>query len=372
MNALPRMKRDDYQMGETPKPDMGEVPEGHELKKDFSESIYDAANATVLFHHLDPLKKFLRDNALNEVCINRPGEVWTEGRAGWRRYEVPQCDFLWCERFGTLVGNANRKEISTVAPIMSASLPSGERTQVIFSPACPQKTVSITIRKPSFVDLSLDDLDNGGTFAEVQMVSNELTDGEKELLHLRETEQIKAFLQKAVLLKRNILLVGKTGSGKTTVIKSLIDVIPKDERLITIEDVHELPMRNHPNKVHLFYAREEEGGSRVTAKSALASCLRMKPDRIMLSELRGDEAWEFVKSVSTGHPGSISSMHANGAYEAFEQLTSFIKDSETGRHLDTDYIKHRLFTTLDVVLFFDRFKLREIYYEPERKRQKMG
>ncbi|RRD63345.1 P-type DNA transfer ATPase VirB11, partial [Comamonadaceae bacterium OH2310_COT-174] len=145
------------------------------------ESIYNTANASVLFHHIDPLKVFLQDNSLNEICINRPGEVWTESQAGWQRYEIPECDFLWCERFGMLVGNANRKTISSETPIMSASLPSGERTQVIFSPACPQKTVSITIRKPSFVDLSLEDLDSGGTFADVQMVSDELTDGEKEL-----------------------------------------------------------------------------------------------------------------------------------------------------------------------------------------------
>jgi len=349
-----------------------EIPQGHTLRQDLSEDIYATANATVLFHHLDPIKAFLQDSSLNEICINRPYEVWTEGQQGWRRYNISAVDFLWCERLGALVGNANRKAINSENPIMSASLPSGERIQVVVAPACLQQTVSITIRKPSFIDLTLDALEAGGTFDDVHMVSEQLTEGEKELLKLRETGYIKQFLTKAVLLKRNILLVGKTGSGKTTVIKSLIDVVPKHERLITIEDVHELPIRQHPNKVHLFYARDEEGGARVTAKSALASCLRMKPDRIMLSELRGDEAWEFVKSVSTGHPGSISSMHANGAYEAFEQLTSFIKDSATGRHLETNYIKHRLFTTLDIVLFFDRFKLREIYYEPERKRQKMG
>ena len=98
----------------------------------------------------------------------------------------------------------------------------------------------------------------------------------------------------------------------------------------------------------------------------------MKPDRILLAELRGDEAWEFIKSINTGHPGSISTMHANGAFEAFEQLTAFIKDSKTGSHLDTDYIKHRLFTTIDVVLFYDKWKLREIYYEPENKRKQLG
>ncbi|MEQ1668451.1 MAG: ATPase, T2SS/T4P/T4SS family, partial [Sulfuriferula sp.] len=98
----------------------------------------------------------------------------------------------------------------------------------------------------------------------------------------------------------------------------------------------------------------------------------MKPDRILLAELRGDEAWEFIKSVNTGHPGSISTMHANGAFEAFEQLTALIKDSRTGAHLDTAYIKNRLYTTLDIILFYHKRKLRELYYDPEFKRKQMN
>jgi type IV secretion system protein VirB11 len=93
----------------------------------------------------------------------------------------------------------------------------------------------------------------------------------------------------------------------------------------------------------------------------------MKPASIVLAELRGDEAWEFIKSVNTGHPGSISTMHANGAFEAFEQLTALIKDSRTGAHLDTDYIQQRLFTTIDIVLFYHQRRLREIYYDPLTK-----
>ncbi|MFN9475104.1 P-type DNA transfer ATPase VirB11 [Acidovorax sp.] len=232
--------------------------------------------------------------------------------------------------------------------------------------------MSITIRKPSYTDKTLLDLETHGAFDEVRVISDELKEFERRLLQLKSALNIREFLELAVTSKRNILIVGKTGSGKTTVTKSLIQHIPRHERLVTIEDVHELFMRDVPNKVHLFYARDDEGGSRVTPKQALASCLRMKPDRILLAELRGDEAWEFIKSVNTGHPGSISTMHANGAHEAFEQLTAFIKDSRTGAHLDTDYIKHRLFTTIDVVLYFDKWKLREIYYDPETKRKQLG
>ena len=244
--------------------------------------------------------------------------------------------------------------------------------QVIIPPACEPNTVSITIRKPSMIDKTLDELDAEGAFEEFMDVDDELLPFEHELLKLKAERHIKEFLDLAVSKHRNILIVGKTGSGKTTVTKSLTRSIPFEERLITIEDVHELFLNQHSNKVHLFYGREDESGAKVTPKQALASCLRMKPDRILLAELRGDEAWEFIKSINTGHPGSISTMHANGAYEAFEQLTALIKDSRTGAHLDTAYIKHRLFTTLDVILFYHKRKLQEIYYDPEFKRKQLG
>lgn len=332
----------------------------------------DGQSSEMLAEYLQPLRAFLDDETLTEICVNRPREVWTEGRTGWVRHEVPELTFQNCRQLATLIASFNGKAISNDKPVLSAALPQGERVQVIVPPACEPHTVSITIRKPSMIDKTLDELDSEGAFEECQDVDDALQPFEHELLKLKGERRIKEFLDLAVRRHRNILIVGKTGSGKTTITKSLIRSIPAEERLITIEDVHELFLNMHENKVHLFYAREDEGGAKVTPKQALASCLRMKPDRILLAELRGDESWEFIKSVNTGHPGSISTMHANGAFEAFEQLTALIKDSRTGAHLDTEYIKHRLFTTLDVVLFYHQRKLREIYYDPEFKRQQLG
>lgn len=329
-------------------------------------------SSEMLVEYIEPLRTFLDDDTLTEICVNRPREVWTEGRPGWQRHEVSGLSFNHCRQLATLIASFNGKAISPERPVLSAALPKGERVQVLIPPACEPHTVSITIRKPSFIDKTLDELDAEGAFEEFGDATDDLQPFERELLKLKDEKRIKDFLDLAVRQHRNILIVGKTGSGKTTITKSLIRSIAADERLITIEDVHELFLHQHPNKVHLFYGREDEGGARVTPKQALASCLRMKPDRILLAELRGDEAWEFIKSVNTGHPGSISTMHANGAYEAFEQLTALIKDSRTGAHLDTAYIKHRLFTTLDVVLFYHQRKLREIYYDPEFKRQQLG
>lgn len=335
-------------------------------------SVHGSDAPDMLYQYLSPLRPYLADGDNTEIAVNRPGELWTESRRGWVRHEAPELTFEACMRLALLIANFNNKAIDNGKPILSAAMIYGERVQVVIPPACEDQTVSLTIRKPSMIDKSIDELAAQGAFDEWEPCCEALASFEQELLTLKKDRRINQFLDLAVRRRRNILVVGKTGSGKTTLAKSLVRSIPAAERLITIEDVHEMFLPSHPNRVHLFYSREEEGGAKVGPKQALASCLRMKPDRILLAELRGDEAWEFIKSINTGHPGSISTMHANGAFEAFEQLTALIKDSRTGAHLDSGYIRQRLFTTLDVVLFYDQYKLREIYFDPEFKRQQMA
>ncbi|MDG5824406.1 P-type DNA transfer ATPase VirB11 (plasmid) [Xylella fastidiosa subsp. pauca] len=203
--------------------------------------------------------------------------------------------------------------------------------------------MSITIRKPSMVDKTLDELEAEGAFDQVENVdaSGTLHPYEVELLALKKSNRIKEFLKLAMQHGLTLVIVGKTGSGKTTIGKSITNCIPTDERLVTVEDVHEMFLNHHPNKVHLFYSRDGEGSLSINPKQAIASCLRMKPDRILLTEMRGDEAWEFVKAVGSGHPG-ISTAHAGGALEAFDQIVALIKDSATGAHLDAAYIKKRV------------------------------
>jgi type IV secretion system protein VirB11 len=327
-------------------------------------------SADVINEFLIPFGDLLKDPQITEIAVNRPREIWVEDRDGWRSLQSENLDFQYCRRLATLVATFNGKAIDEERSIISGSLPGGERIQVVIPPACEPGTVSMTIRKPSMLDKTLEELDSEGSFQECAVEEEyDLKPFERELLELKSAGRIREFLHMAVRMKRNILISGKTGSGKTTITKSLTRSIPSDERLVTIEDVHELFLNHHNNFVHLFYSRSDEGGKVVTAKQVLASCLRMKPDRILLAELRGDEAWEYIKSINTGHPGSITTMHANGAYESFDQLTALIKDSPTGAHLDASYIRQRLMTTLDIILFYDRRKLREIYYNPELKRQ---
>ena len=332
----------------------------------------DKQSSDMLSEYIKPIKEFINDKNLNEICINRPYEVWTENWNGWKRYDVPILSFKHCHQLAKLIANYNGESISE-KPIFSASLPGGERVHVVAPPACEPQTVSITIRKPSIVDKSLDELEAEGAFDQIEDVdaSGALHAYEIELLQLKKNRRIKEFLQLAMKHGLTLIVVGKTGSGKTTISKSITNCIPLDERLVTVEDVHEMFLNLHPNKVHLFYSQDNKSGSKVSPKQAIASCLRMKPDRILLAEMRGDEAWEFVKAVGSGHPG-ISTAHAGGALEAFDQIVALIKDSPTGAHLDATYIKKRVFETVDIVLYYEKRKLREIYYDPEFKRKQLG
>ena len=169
------------------------------------------------------------------------------------------------------------------------------------------------------------------------------------------------FLQKAILHHKNIIIAGATGSGKTTFARALIKKVPTSERIITIEDVHELFLPEHPNKVHMMFGT---GTGRISADAALMACMRLSPDRIFLAELRGNEAWEYLNSLNTGHSGSITTVHANSAAHTFERVATLIKKSDVGRTIDLETINLTLKTTLEVVLFFKRRKLVEIYFDP--------
>jgi len=175
----------------------------------------------------------------------------------------------------------------------------------------------------------------------------------------------------AVRHHRTIVVSGKTGSGKTTFMKGLVEEVPKHERLITIQDTAELTLPNHPNVVHLFYSKDAQGTARVTAKSLLEACLRMKPDRIFLAELRGEECFSFIRLAASGHPGSITSVHAGSCALALEQMALMIRESGAGGGLRMDEIKGLLRIVVDVIVQFDRDErgrfIADVAYEPRRK-----
>jgi type IV secretion system protein VirB11 len=322
---------------------------------------------------LRALRPLLANADVMELCINRPMEAFLETREGWRREPLPFADFEWCSRLAKLVANSTQQRVDATAPLLSASLPSGERVQIVMPPATTAGCVAIAIRRPADRVWSIEELAQCGIFRGTRQASEKLDDTEEEMLRLLSSSDYEAFMRLAVRSRKNILVSGPTGSGKTTWTKALIREIPSDERLVTIEDAKELVLDRHPNHVRLFYSKDDQGVARVTPKQLLESCLRMKPDRILLAELRAEEAFDYLRNVNSGHPGSITSVHATSAELAFEQLVLLVKQNPGGRELSRHDIKSLLYLLIDVVIQFgverhERF-IKEIWFDPERKRQ---
>ncbi len=331
-----------------------------------------ASEASALEITLRPLKPFLTEAGVSELCINRPAEMFIETPAGWRCEAFPTADFDWCRRLAKLIANWTHQRIDESSPLLSGSLPSGERVQIAIPPATGGHCVSITIRRPAEQAWSLRELAQRGIFRLTRRASGALDETEMQLLQLLAVRDYEAFLRLAVLSRKNILVSGPTGAGKTTWTKALIREIPPEERLITIEDAPELVLDRHRNHVRLLYSKEGQGLSKAAPKQLLEACLRMRPDRILLAELRGDEAFDYLRNVNSGHPGSITSVHAASAELAFEQLVLLVKQGPAGRELPRTDIKSLLYLLVDVVIqcgfeHHERF-IREIWYEPQRKR----
>jgi len=327
----------------------------------------EASDAGVVRELLSPLSRFLKDASLYEIVINRPEEVLTEGPEGWQSHELPELGFDKLMRLARAVASYSNQAIDESRPILSATLPDEERIQIVVPPATTKGTVSITIRKPSAVTLTLDDLEGAGLFSEATAVSTGVASWDKNLIDLYEAANYATFLHQAVLARKNIIISGATGSGKTTLSKALIRHIPEQERIISIEDTPELVI-SQPNHVRLFYSKGEQGLAKIGVKDLLESCLRMRPDRILLQELRDGAAFYYIRNVNSGHPGSITTVHADSAQLAFEQLALLVKESEGGRDLARDDIRALLGAAIDVIIQCKRsdgrFLVTEIYFEP--------
>jgi type IV secretion system protein VirB11 len=328
--------------------------------------------AAVIRRLIEPLARFFDDRSLFEIIVNRPGEVFIEGPEGWARHEIQDVTFEALMSFAKAVATYSAQKIDATHPVLSATLPGDERIQIVIPPAVPAGTVSVTVRKPSQVTMKLADLGAGGLFDEVVASRDDLSPDEHELMRLYEAQAWMDFLAYAVRSRKNILISGATGSGKTTLSKALIAEIPDGERIVTIEDTPELVIPQ-PNHVRLFYPKGGQGQAKIRAKDLLESCLRMRPDRILLQELRDGTAFYYIRNVNSGHPGSITTVHADSARLAFEQLTLLVKESEGGQDLDREDIRQLLYLLVDIVVQCKRmdggFRVTEVYFDPYAKRR---
>lgn len=314
---------------------------------------------------------YLNSPEVTEICINRPGELYLETLRGWQKMDIPSLTFDRARQFCTAVVNESNtgQRITDTDPVVSLTFPTGQRAQFVIPPACDAGKVSITIRLPSKHTKTLEQYKEDGFFEEILEQKAGISDQDRELLELRRERNYAEFFKKAVLFKKNVVVAGATGSGKTTFMKSLVNHIPNEERLVTIEDARELFI-SQPNSVHLLYSKGGQSTSNVTAKSCMEACLRMKPDRIILAELRGDESFYFIRNCASGHPGSITSCHAGSIGQTWDQLALMVKASAEGSGLEFSVIKRLLMMTIDIVVHIKshagRRYITGIDFDPER------
>jgi type IV secretion system protein VirB11 len=331
------------------------------------------SNATSLEYQLEILDKYLnQDDSITEIAVNRPCEVWYEKHGTWYRDELLDLTYDKCLNIAIAAASFSKNDFNDKVPILSAVLPNKVRSQFVMPPACEDSTISITIRKPSKQLFSLEYYRKSGFFNQVLPLTGEISTTDQQLLTLLEEKSYEEFLVNAVKQEKNIIVAGATGSGKTTFMKTLNEQIPTTDRIITIEDVPELFLPNHPNHVHLFYPSSASEDSAVTPAALLKSCLRMKPHRILLAELRGAEAWDFIQICASGHGGSITSLHAGNVAEVFERLVGMYLSNPHGQSMQHDIIMRQLLMTIDVIVHMsDRPEIgrsiTQIYFDPRKK-----
>ncbi|MEM1195707.1 MAG: P-type DNA transfer ATPase VirB11 [Pseudomonadota bacterium] len=278
-----------------------------------------AERSVYLDAYLAPFKRWLDRDTVTEIMVNRPGEVWIEDAAtgsGIQRVETSDIDDLLVQRLAEQVARISHQGINREHPLLGATLPDGARIQFCGPPAS-RKHWTMAIRRHRRLDLPLDAYDTGPLTGEAEA---QLPDPQDEPI---------AFLREAIGQRKTILISGGTSTGKTTFLNAMLGEIPRQERVVLVEDTPELKFSGD-NGVGLVAVKGELGEAKVTANELLQAALRLRPDRIVLGELRGAESVSFLRAINTGHPGSFSTIHANSLRGALEQLSLMVMQTGIG------------------------------------------
>lgn len=275
---------------------------------------------------LERLGPYLSDQRVSEISLNRPGELFVErlGTARMERIVDEQFTAEWVRALSERVAGSTSQVVNEEHPILSAWLPTGERFQCVLPPAAPDGG-AISIRKQVIHDIGLDVYKSRGAFEHTKVGRHlNFSAVEEELAAMMQAGvDAMQVLRTAVRSRISIAVSGGTSTGKTTFLNALLKEVPEDERIVTIEDTRELKPVT-PNTVALLASKGDQGRAKVTAQALLEASLRMRPDRIMLGELRGAEAFSFLQGINTGHPGSLTTVHANSARSAYERLALMV------------------------------------------------
>ena len=276
---------------------------------------------------LGPVVPLLEDDSVTEVMVN-PDAVFVERRGRLESVAGVRLEPLQVRRASVAVARSLGDDISEARPLLDACLPDGSRVAAVFPP-CSFGGPAITIRKFDRCRLSLRDLARSGS------VPGNLPD----------------VLRDAVRRRLIVLVSGGTGTGKTTLLAAIARLVPEDERVIVVEDTVELPL-THPNVLRLAARRATEDAPEVTVRDLLKAALRHRPDRMVVGEVRGSEAWDLLQALNTGHGGSLSTLHANSAYNALKRCATCALQANVG--LPYAAIQDLLGDVMDLVIHLER------------------
>lgn len=277
---------------------------------------------------LRPIEHLILDPEISEIMINGPERIFIE-KSGYLQ-AVPNLR-LTPESLVVAVKNIARRlgdDISEAKPILDSRLPDGSRVAAMLPP-CSVHGVALTIRKFSSQRFNMESLVQVGTL----------------------TVQLAERLEQYVLERNNILICGGTSSGKTTLANALTEYIPNDQRIVLIEDTAEIQIQR--DNVLRFEARREQNGlPAVTIRDLLKATLRHRPDRIILGEIRGGEAFDLLQLLNTGHSGTISTVHANSAAQGISRFTTCVL--QNGVEIPYAAIRVNIAESLNVIVQLDR------------------
>ena len=287
-----------------------------------------------LFHsirRMDVLQDLLEDPEVTEIMVNGPDNIFIEKAGKLSRYPGSFSSAQKLDDVIQRIVGASNRVVNTSSPIVDCRLENGDRVNVVLSPIAVNGPI-LTIRRFPQNPITMEDLLRFGSIP----------------------EEIAQFLGKCVRAGLNIFISGGTGSGKTTFLNVLSDCIDPGERVITIEDNAELQIRHVPNLVQMEARNANVEGCRpISIRDLIKASLRMRPDRIVVGEVRGPEAIDMVQALNTGHDGSMSTGHANSAYDMLSRLETMIL---MGMDLPVSAIRGQLSSGIDLIVHMGRMR----------------
>ena len=281
---------------------------------------------------LDVLQELIDDESVTEIMVNGPDHIFVEHAGRLYRLNKKFDNERQLEDIiQKIVGKAG-KEVNQANPIVDTRLPDGSRVNVVLPPVSLSGPI-VTIRKFSKTPMTVEMLLKYGSL----------------------TREAAAFLEKLVRAKYNIFISGGTGSGKTTFLNALSNFIPRDERIITIEDSAELQIKNIENLVSLETRNANTSGrGEISIRDLIRSALRMRPERIVVGEVRGAEALDMLQAMNTGHDGSLSTGHANSTRDMLSRLETMVLQGNDGLPLPA--IRQQISSALDIIIHLSRLR----------------